>query len=189
MNFFELTLDKATRTQKRMIASLSCAGTFVVLYAIFVIYLGVYAYGSPDPVHSYYIDGLDTTGLSKASAETMAKDRGIAIRSGYPVDMAHLFRAWFVWGFWGSMIQIIMLGVFIPLFCLYKNSFKVSSRVYMIMQGLNCCSTFMWFILGFFWRFSKGGRVAAGDKLERTAGTTDDQWADEREKASEADGY
>ena len=120
MNFFELYLEKATNTQKRMIASISVVGTFVVLYAIFVIYLGVYAYGGVDPAHSFYIDGLDTTGLSKASAETMAKDRGVAIRPGYPVDMAHLFRAWFVWGFWGSMIQIIMLGVFIPLFCLVK---------------------------------------------------------------------
>ncbi len=119
----------------------------------------------------------------------MAKDRGVGVRAGYPVDMAHLFRAWFTWGFWGSIIQILVIAVFVPLFCLYKNSYKVSQTVFMVMQGLSCCSTFMWFVLGFFWRFSKGGRVAAGDKLERIANTSDDDRQEEREKASLADGY
>ena len=87
-----------------MIASLSALGVFCILYLIFVIYLGVYAHANPDPAHAYYVDGLDTPGLSKEAVETMAKDRGVGVRAGYPVDMAHLFRAWFTWGFWGSIV-------------------------------------------------------------------------------------
>ena len=44
-------------------------------------------------------------------------------------------------------------------------------------------------MLGFFWRFSRGGRVASGDKLERVAGTSDEQWALSVESAAAADGY
>ena len=188
-NMWELILDKATRTQKKMIASLTSLGVFCIVYMVFVIYLGVYAYANPDPARCYYVDGLDTTGLSKETVETMAKDQNITVREGYPLDMAHLFRAWFTWGFWGSVVQILIIAIFVPLFCLYKNSYKVSQRVFLVMQGLSCCSTFMWFIIGFFWRFSKGGRVAAGDKLDRVAGMSDEEFESKRTNASNADGY
>ena len=41
--------------------------------------------------------------------------------------------------------------------------------------GLNCCSNCVWFILGFFWRFSRGGRVSAGERLDKDV----DGWLDE----------
>ena len=53
---------------------------FCILYLIFVVYLGVYAYSNPDPAHSYYIDGLDTPGVTKDAALTLAKERDIGVR-------------------------------------------------------------------------------------------------------------
>ena len=100
-------------------------GVCSLLYAIFVIYLGIYAYANPDPSHSYYIDGLDTTGMSRMAAETLAKERGIPVKAGYPVDMAHLFRTWFMWGFWGSIAQLMIFAIFIPMFCICKESYGV----------------------------------------------------------------
>lgn len=149
------------------IASLSVLS---ILYAIFVIYQGIYAYANPDPAHCYYIDGLDTPSLTRDGAETLAKERGIAIRQGYPVDMAHLFRTWFMWGFWGSITQLAILAIFIPLYCLKKGSQEVQKYVFYVMQGLSCCVASLWFVFGFFWRFSRGGRVASGEKLVRPAG-------------------
>jgi len=125
----------------------------------------MYTYGNPDPRHCYYIDGLDTTGLSKAAVVTMAEERGIQISTGYPVDVAHLFRIWFMWGFWGSILQITLLAIYLPLGCTVTKK-EIQSVLWIsgsILQTLSCCSGAIWFLLGFFWRFSRGGRTAAGE--------------------------
>ena len=72
-------------------------------YAVFVTYLGKFAFSSPDPKHCWYIDGLNTSAFSVMSAKEIALARNIPVKDGYPVDMAHIFRAWFKWGFWGSI--------------------------------------------------------------------------------------
>ena len=43
--------------------------------------------------------------------------------------MAKLFRAWFMWGFWTSMLQVILIVVFLPLYFLCKNSLSVIEMV------------------------------------------------------------
>ena len=96
-------MSYASATMTMKIGSCTALGVFVLLYSIFVVYLGIYSYGNPDPAHCYYIDGQDTTGLSKTVATTLADERSIQIRDGYPIDVAHLFRSWFMWGFWGSI--------------------------------------------------------------------------------------
>ena len=35
------------------------AGIVTLLYATFIVYLGVYGYADQDPPHSYYVDGLE----------------------------------------------------------------------------------------------------------------------------------
>ena len=149
---------------------------FAILYTVLVVYLGVYSYGNPDPPHCYYIDGLDTTGRSKAAVTILANDFGIPIRTGYPVDIAHLFRSWFLWGFWGSIAWISLAAVFLPFFILVKNKdlLSVVKITGMILGTLSSCSSIVWFILGFFWRFSRGGRTASGEKLERVANISDE---------------
>ena len=65
----------------------------------------------------------------------------------------------------------------------------LSKILFWVLQTLSCFSSLTWFVVGAFWRFSRGGRVASGDKLERIAGTSDDQWAQDVQKAMLADGY
>ena len=55
-------------------------GSVCILYAVFVIYLGVYAYANPDSNTAFYVDSLDTPALTKEAAVTMANDRGITVR-------------------------------------------------------------------------------------------------------------
>ena len=102
-NIVENSWSYATATRSAIIGYCSVFGILVILYTVLVIYLGIFSYGNPDPVHCYYIDGLDTTGLSKAAVSTLAIERNIPVRTGYPIDVAHLFRSWFLWGFWGSI--------------------------------------------------------------------------------------
>lgn len=166
------------------------ASFLFAFYAVFVVYLGLYAYGNPDPAHCYFIDGLDTTGTTRANAVTLAEDRGIEVKPGFPIDMAHLFRCWFIWGFWDKMFQISIFAVFLPLSQWNNLRWKrLQTITFLIFQTLAILSFLIWFIVGFFWRFSRAGRVASGDKLERMAGTTDSEWSDSLDAAVSADGY
>ena len=61
--------------------------------------------------------------------------------------------------------------------------------VALVMQGMMCCSTISWFLLGFFWRYSKGGRIASGDKLKKVAGVTDEEWNNAKKQTAITEGY
>ena len=186
---WESSIEKATATTVYTAISITVVSVITILYAIFVVYLGVFAHGNPDPPHCYFIDGLTTTGLTKAAVSTLATERGIPIRAGYPLDIAHLFRAWFIWGFWTSLIQISIVAVFVPVFRYVETNIDIYKMVALVMQGMMCCSTMIWFLVGFFWRYSKGGRVASGDKLEKVDGVTDEEWNNAKKQSAITDGY
>ena len=57
------------------------------------------------------------------------------------------------------------------------------------MQTISCLSSLTWFVIGAFWRYSRGGQVASGDKLEREAGSSDEEWEQDVANALLADGY
>lgn len=90
--------------------------------------------------------------------------------------MAHLFRTWFMWGFWGSVFQLSILAAAIPLCFLFKQQVPILNIVSVILEAVSCCSSAAWFILGFFWRFSRAGRVTSGEKLERLADVSSENW-------------
>ena len=121
----------------------------------------------------------------------IAEDRGIPVKDGYPIDMAHLFHAWFLWGFWDKIFQVTIFALFATIFacCKSKDDHKLQIIVFCALQAIACLSTEIWFVSGLFWRFSRGGRVASGDKLEKSTGTSDEQWPQDVEKAMRADGY
>lgn len=179
---------KIGESKAALACALVCGGTIVLLYALFVIYLGVYGYANPDPAHCYYIDGVDTPATSREAAVDIATQRNITIKPGYPVDMAHLFRSWFLWGFWANIIGLLFHATFVPIFFLYEGSFTLKVITYQVFQVLHGCNGLIWFIMAFFWRFSSGGRIAAGEKLDR--GVLDDaEWKKSLEDSKTANGY
>mmetsp|Transcript_25131 Transcript_25131/g.29494 ORF Transcript_25131/g.29494 Transcript_25131/m.29494 type:complete len:311 (+) Transcript_25131:50-982(+) len=188
-SFLEQGIHMITASQARLITASVSAGIFLVLYLVFVVCEGIYGYSGPDMKTAWYIDGVDTPSLSRKGAITMATEREIPIKEGYPVDMAKLFRTWFLWGFWGSIMQMLIVCVFVPLFIMHRQGLRVKSIVFISVQGVQCCSTVMWFILGFFWRFSRGGRVVSGEVLEKSSGDTDEEWKVQLENAAKSDGY
>ena len=83
--------------------------------------------------------------------------------------MGHLFRSWFVWGFWGSIFTVAILGAAIPLHIFMvekRNMIHLSSA---LCLAISLCNSSAWFILGLFWRFSQAGRIASGEKLNKSA--------------------
>ena len=144
------------------------AGAITFVYANFIVYLGVYGYLSSDSMHSYYIEGLETPWSTTEQALNFAKSMNVDVNPRYPVDMAHLFRAWFIWGFWSHIVGLIIQLVFVPMFFLCRVSSAVPLLTYMALQGINCCNMILWFLMGFFWRFSRAGRITSGEKIDKT---------------------
>ena len=189
-NIVEYTIDSATATSSMKIITYVFLGVSSILYGILVIYLAIYAYSNPDPPHCYYIAGLDTPAITKSTALILAREEEIPVRDGYPVDIAHLFRAWFIWGFWGSIYQIVVLCVFLPLACLCTHSIHILYVSGAIAELLSCFNTMAWLVLGFFWRYSSGGSTVSGDKLEKLPTVvTNEEWKAALEKARIVDGY
>ena len=112
-----------------MITSISVLSVVSVTYFVFMIYLGIYAYGNPDPASAYFVDGVDSTALTRVAIVNKAGELDIAVRAGYPINMAHLFRTWFLWGFWGSVFQISILAASIPLCFLFKQQVPILNIV------------------------------------------------------------
>ena len=44
-------------------------------------------------------------------------------------------------------------------------------------------------LLGLIWRYTEGGKIASGDKLERLTGILDEDWKEGVKAASKIDGY
>lgn len=90
----------------------------LVSYTVLAIFLGIYAYGNEDPSNCWYIEGVDTPGRTIAAVQSLANKFDVPIKPGYPVDVARMFHFWFLWGFWGSVGQVILTGIAVPLFLL-----------------------------------------------------------------------
>ena len=97
-------INVATATKTFTVITLSAVSLLSVAYTIFIVYLGVYAFNDPDPKGSFYVDGVDEVALTRESIIAKAGEESVDVKAGYPVDFGKVFRAWFMWGFWGSML-------------------------------------------------------------------------------------
>ena len=190
LDSYRLKEEKKAEWDSMKISSFTFCGLVTTAYVVFICFLGIYAYGNPDPPHSYYIEGLETPGLTKNTVRKLAFERGIKIKDGYPVDMGQLFRAWFTWGFWGSIFQVAIFAVFIPMLILMKKKHQFFTRVTgALLCTLSCCNAMIWITLGFFWRYTKAGMIVTGDKLERPVDATAQEWREALKNARDSDGY
>lgn len=105
---------------EKPILTVSVLGPTAVLYLVFFVYLGVYGFGNPDPDHAYFIDGVGKPALTREAALALATEQSVEVRRGYPVDMGHMFRTWFLWGFWASAFNIALTVTVIPLYLFCK---------------------------------------------------------------------
>ena len=58
-SYLEWSISKATATTTMLVTSITMFGLLAIGYLVLMIYLGVYAYGNPDPKTAFYIDGVD----------------------------------------------------------------------------------------------------------------------------------
>lgn len=165
------------------------AGAFWLLYGIFTIFLAAYGYGGSDPKNCFYVDGVDSVGLTREQAIGTATAAGVQVKAGYPVNMAHLFRGWFLWGFWTSLYTIAIVGAVIPLHIYMPSKRGLVHMVGLILSGISVLNSIIWYLAGFFWRFSRAGRVAAGAQLERPSGVDSAAWSTQLKELQATNGY
>lgn len=169
--------------------AVSVAGSYALLYSIFTIYMAVYGYGGPDPKNCFYVDGVDSTAITREAAIGTATAAGVQVKAGYPINMAHLFRGWFLWGFWTSLYTIAVLGAVIPLHIYMPSKRSLVNLLGLILMGISVLNSIIWYLAGFFWRFSRAGGVAAGAFIERPAGLDSAAWKAQLRTVQESNGY
>ena len=77
-------------------SSIAVTGVLIGAYLFFTIYLFIYGYGRPDPNACYFVSGLDQPEKTRDAAIEAAKAANIEVKKGYPINMGHLFRVWFI---------------------------------------------------------------------------------------------
>ena len=162
-----------------------CSG----FYLLFMIYLANYGFGSPDSRHCYYVDGLDTVEKSREDIIKVAEDKEVPVSKGYPIDMAHLFRSWYLWAFWGSVFNLVAIGTLLSLYIYRKDLRHILRLVAGSITFIVVCNNMLWYLLGSLWRFSTAGRVASTERLTRNDSMSNYEWHDYLEAMSEASGY
>ena len=97
-----------------------------------------------------------------------AKDLHLPEKQGYPVNMGHIFRTWFQWGFF-TMVMQIWIGAML----MFSNPMNLLGRyasTILIFFGIvSFINSAWWVVLGAIWRFSQAGQVTTGSKLVQTA--------------------
>ena len=58
-------------------ASISILSITVIVYAVVMIYFGVFAYGNPDPAECFFVDGVEQTKRSRQAIIDQAASLGV----------------------------------------------------------------------------------------------------------------
>ena len=158
-------------------------GTFLTV----LVFLGIYSYGNPDPNSCWVIKDMENTERTREAVIASATALGVEISEGYPMEIHRVFKTWFRWGFWASLVFLMLCCIIGPITA--KTGSKVGMMLGWVNMGLFTSNSLVWIAFGAIWRFSKPGSVASGDKLERLYGTSDADWNQQMTAASEANGY
>jgi hypothetical protein len=113
------------------------------------------------------------TARTKAEIIDTANTNDVDVTEGYPVEMHKIYVAWFLWGFYSKIAMVVLMGITSAVYCFAE---KASIIVGSISCGLYISNAIVWLSCGGVWRFSKAGVIAAGDKLDRQAGVSNEDW-------------
>lgn len=158
----------------KQLCSLLCGITVVGIFITITVYLGIFAYNNPDPAKCWVVKDLHQCQPTKELIINKAKEFQIDITDGYPMEMHKVVVAWFVWGFFAKVAfiaLIVLSGI-----AAFMGS-KVGSFCGACTTGLYIANGVVWLCFGAIWRFSSAGQIMAGDKLERVANISDEEWS------------
>lgn len=167
----------ATPTKKWI--TIGLIGTFSILYFILTAVLYKYGFAGFDPKNCYFVSGLDVPALTREAAVTAAEAADVTVSKGYPINMGHMFRVWFKWGFWSCVVTIVISATATPMHAYMPSKRSFLNPFFAILAGIGFCNAAAWFLLGLFWRLSLGGRISSGEKIVRPDGTDSAAWKEQ----------
>ena len=136
----------------------------VIILSLSVFYF-IFGFVNPDPKDCFYYPGIDVPERDPLLLQTTAISMNLKQLKGYPVNIAHIYRLWFIWGFFslaGSLALLFLLKLGSDLLGKFKTAIMI---FFAVTVALNVIA---WLILGGIWRFSNSGKVVSGEKLEMT---------------------
>lgn len=110
--------------------------------------------------------GLDKVHSTEEQVKKLALEKSITIRKGYPIDMAQVYRIFFMWGFWNIFAELMIICFTAVVYC-----WRPAAAIYQFFSFtlFVIASSLFHFFLGLSWRFSSAGKVVSGDLLEKKA--------------------
>ena len=140
-----------------------CSACFIAYIVLFAV-VSYFAFHDPDPSQCFYMPGLDVPATREDDLISIAASMHIEVKPEYPVDFARIFRLWFTWGFYATLIPVLCVCVF-----------GIFSRIDALEGAMNClgmcvcCLTPLsiigWIVVGGLWRFSRPGQIVSGDLI------------------------
>ena len=124
-----------------------------------------FGFMNPDSKDCYYYPGVKLPERDPLVLKTTALEMGLKELKGYPVNMGHVYRIWFMWGFF-SMIGSLFLALCLKYLKPYLGNFKNPSLIFFTFTLV--LNSVAWLALGIVWRFANSGLIVSGDKLEKT---------------------
>ena len=100
--------------------------------------------------------------------------------------MHKIFVFWFKWGYWASIITLVPVVLVAVTAYFNRKWANIGGAISGCLYILNLLT---WLVLGAIWRYSYGGAVASGDKLQREDDVDDDTWKAQLEQAAIDSGY
>lgn len=186
-DYLKETWGKVRTSRCKTVCCISITNIVAITYIILAGWMAILAYRSPDPKSCYFVLGLNKVHSEYDTIKKIASEEEITIRRGYPIDMAHVFRTYFTWGFWNIAAEAIIIC-----FCSIVYCWKPVMACYQFVSfsGFVMVSSLFHFFLGLSWRFSSAGKVVSGDFLgKRPEDTSESAWATQlREKGYQIHG-
>lgn len=170
---------KLTATPTKKCVTIGLISTLSLAYLAFTAYLAKYGFAGTDPEKCFFVSGLDVPALTREDAITAAEAADVTISKGYPINMGHMFRVWFKWGFWSCVATIAITALATPMHAYMPSKRSCLNPFFAILAGIGFCNAAAWFLLGLFWRLSLGGRICSGEKIVRPDGTDNEAWKDQ----------
>ena len=130
------------------------------------VFLGIYAYGNPDPADCWWIKGLEQSRTSAEAALELGANSN-PIVTGVPIDVHAKFAGWFTWGFYTCIAPCLACPIML---CL---ALAKAQQLSMVVSGCVSCgvsiSNLVWIIMGAVYRWGGMGKASTNTILEPRA--------------------
>ena len=123
------------------------------------VFLGIYAYGNPDPDQCWWIKGNPTSAATQEGAVMLGSMQNPPV-TGDLIDVHAKFTGWFMWGFWTCLAPCLACPIMVILALA-----KAQSLVAVVSGCVSCgvsISNLIWIIMGAVYRWGPMGKASTG---------------------------